>query len=172
MARTTRITITSPICMSGSTTTSTTFRKEITCSGDSEILQEIVRDTTRISSCFSDLHLVLRAISFSISESPLHFIFLNSAPPAGFFVKEQCQKQCCGDAETRAAPEPELIFWSVWAKSRSRPNLAGAGSEISDFRSWSCPKKWRHQQHWSQNWAINVKTVPRYWMFECWPYWR
>ena len=44
------------------------------CSGDYEILHGIVRDATRISSCFSDFHVVSRTISCSISESPLHFI--------------------------------------------------------------------------------------------------
>ena len=31
-----------------------TVRKEINCCGEFEILREILRDTTRISSCFSD----------------------------------------------------------------------------------------------------------------------
>ena len=48
--------------------------KEMKCSGDYEILHGIVRDATRISSCFSDFHVVSRTISCSISESPLHFI--------------------------------------------------------------------------------------------------
>ena len=39
-----------------------TVRKEMNCSGDSEIQHEIVRDTTRISSCFSDF----RVVSWSI----------------------------------------------------------------------------------------------------------
>ena len=38
------------------------------CNGDSEILKEIVHDTTRISSCFLDFRVV------HITESPLHFI--------------------------------------------------------------------------------------------------
>ena len=50
-------------------------RKEIQCSGDSEILHEIVRDTTRIGSCFSIFCAVSRIISCNISESPLHFIY-------------------------------------------------------------------------------------------------
>ena len=40
-----------------------------------EILAEIVRDTARISSCFSDfVYVVSRTISYSVSESSLHFI--------------------------------------------------------------------------------------------------
>ena len=40
-----------------------------------EILAEIVRDTARISSYFSDfVYVVSRTISYSVSESSLHFI--------------------------------------------------------------------------------------------------
>ena len=46
------------------------LKNEMKCSGDSEILQEIVCDTTRISSCFFDFHVVSR----TISESPIHLI--------------------------------------------------------------------------------------------------
>ena len=46
------------------------------CSVDSEILHETLRDTTRISSCFSDFRVVSRTISCSISESLLHFMSL------------------------------------------------------------------------------------------------
>ena len=43
------------------------------CSGDFEILHEIVRDTKRINLCFSDFRIVSRTISCSFSEeSPLH----------------------------------------------------------------------------------------------------
>ena len=45
-------------------------------SGDSEILHEIVRETRRICSCFSDFRVVSWTISYSISESPLLFFFL------------------------------------------------------------------------------------------------
>ena len=48
-------------------------------SGDFEILHEIVRDTTRISSCFSDFLVVSRTITCRISESPLHFISILTA---------------------------------------------------------------------------------------------
>ena len=44
-------------------------------SGDSEILHKQVRDTTQISSCFSDFRVVSWTISCRISEFPLHFIF-------------------------------------------------------------------------------------------------
>ena len=44
-----------------------TVRKEIKCSGDSEILNEIICDTTPISSCFYDLNIVSQTISFSKS---------------------------------------------------------------------------------------------------------
>ena len=37
-------------------------RKEMKSSGDSEILHELVRDTERISSCFSEFHVVLQTI--------------------------------------------------------------------------------------------------------------
>ena len=52
----------------------TTLFGRIKCSGDSEILYETVRDTTRISSRLSDFRVVSRTISCSISESSLHFI--------------------------------------------------------------------------------------------------
>ena len=51
-----------------------TVRKEIKCSGDSEILHEIVRDTTQTSSSFSDFRVVSRTISCSTSEYPPYFI--------------------------------------------------------------------------------------------------
>ena len=38
------------------------------------MLHEIVRDTTQISSCFSDFRVVSRTIPCSITESLLHFI--------------------------------------------------------------------------------------------------
>ena len=45
------------------------------CTGDSEILQGLVHDTTRINSCFFDFRLVSTQTNWcSISESPLHFI--------------------------------------------------------------------------------------------------
>ena len=40
---------------------------------NSYILHEIVPDTARINSCFSDFRVIQRAISYRISESPLHF---------------------------------------------------------------------------------------------------
>ena len=52
-----------------------TVRKEIKCSGDSEILYDIVRDTPRISSSFFDFRVVSRTILCCISESPKHLIF-------------------------------------------------------------------------------------------------
>ena len=51
-----------------------TVKKEMKCSGDSEILPEKVRDTSQIRSRFSDFHEVSRTISCSISESKLHSI--------------------------------------------------------------------------------------------------
>ena len=50
-----------------------TVKKEMKCSENSDILHEIVRDTTQIRSCFSDFRVVSQTISCSISESPLHF---------------------------------------------------------------------------------------------------
>ena len=57
-----------------------TVRKEIKCSGDSEILHEKVRDTTctRKSEKHEIIRVVSRTISCSISESRLHFIFVLS----------------------------------------------------------------------------------------------
>ena len=52
-----------------------TVENEIKCSRNSEVLHIIVHDTKRTSSCFSNFRVVSRTISFSISESPLHFIF-------------------------------------------------------------------------------------------------
>ena len=51
-----------------------TVRKEIKCVRDFEKLHEIVRDTKRISSCFSDFRIVSRTIQCSILKFPLHFI--------------------------------------------------------------------------------------------------
>ena len=70
----TRSQLTMSLLCTQQTSTPYTVRKEIKCSGDSEILREIARDTTRIKSCRSDFRVVSRPISFSISEFPLHFI--------------------------------------------------------------------------------------------------
>ena len=51
-----------------------TVRKEMKCSGASEILHGLVHDTTRISSFFSDFRVVSWTNSCRISESPLHLI--------------------------------------------------------------------------------------------------
>ena len=45
------------------------------CSGDSDILYEIVRDTTRIPEEHELISVISRTISCIISESPLHFIY-------------------------------------------------------------------------------------------------
>ena len=47
-----------------------TVNKEIKCSGDSEILHEIVRDITRKSEKHEPNRVISRTISCSISESP------------------------------------------------------------------------------------------------------
>ena len=52
-----------------------TVTKEMKCSGDSEILYEIVRDTTRIPEEHELISVISRTISCIISESPLHFIY-------------------------------------------------------------------------------------------------
>ena len=68
-----------------------TVRKEIKCSGDFEILNGFVHDTTRISPCFSDFRFISRTISCSSSESPLHFIsFFNSAEQYWIYCIVQC----------------------------------------------------------------------------------
>ena len=57
---------------------SATVRKEVKCSGDSELrylLHEIGRDTTRNSEKHVLIRVLSRAISCSISKSPLHFIY-------------------------------------------------------------------------------------------------
>ena len=46
--------------------------------------------------------------------------------------------------------EPPLFAWS-------RPKLAEAGSETSDFRSR--PKKWRLRQHWQQELCERLPKV-------------
>ena len=51
-----------------------TVKKEIKCSGNSEILNEIGLDTTRKLEQYDLIRVVSRAISRSISESPLHLI--------------------------------------------------------------------------------------------------
>ena len=69
-------------------------KKEMKCNGDSEILHKIVRDTTRISSCFSEFRVVSRTIwctYSSISESPLHFTsFLTVCFGWGFYCTYLC----------------------------------------------------------------------------------
>ena len=53
-----------------------TVRKEIKTGGDSEILHEIVSETTRISSCFSDFRVVSRTILCgTVSWNPLYSTF-------------------------------------------------------------------------------------------------
>ena len=51
-----------------------TLKKELKCSRDSEILHEIVRDTTRKSEKYELVRIVSRTISCRISKSTLHFI--------------------------------------------------------------------------------------------------
>ena len=63
-----------------------TVRKEMKCSEDSQILHEIVHDTSLICLCFYDFRIVSRTISSSISESPQHFIsFLTVIGSCGGF---------------------------------------------------------------------------------------
>ena len=50
-----------------------TISKKIKCTRESEILHELVCDTTQISLCFSAFRGVSRNISCSISESPHNF---------------------------------------------------------------------------------------------------
>ena len=52
------------------------FKKEIKCSGDSEIIIEIVRNPTRKSEKQEIVRVVSLTISCNISESQLHFISL------------------------------------------------------------------------------------------------
>ena len=51
-----------------------TVKKDIKCSGNSEILQDILRDTTQKSKKNELIRVVSRTIVYSFSESPLHFI--------------------------------------------------------------------------------------------------
>ena len=53
-----------------------TFKKKMKCGRNSDILHEIVRDTTRKSEKPKLIHVVSRNISCSILETPLHFISL------------------------------------------------------------------------------------------------
>ena len=55
-----------------------TVKKNITCSGDPEILHEIIRDTTRKSEKHEQICVLSRAIPGSISEFRLHFISIVS----------------------------------------------------------------------------------------------
>ena len=50
---------------------------------DSEILHEIVRDTTQVLACFSDFLVVSRALACNTSESPLHVISILSLQEKG-----------------------------------------------------------------------------------------
>ena len=56
-------------------------KKEIACSGDSEILHGLVHVTTRINSCFFDFRVVARTNSCSILKSPLKFLFFLTVQP-------------------------------------------------------------------------------------------
>ena len=67
-----------------------TDKKEIKCNEDSELLQEVVRDTTRNSSCFSEFRVVSRTISCSISESLLHFSFFLTVQAADYTYYLHC----------------------------------------------------------------------------------
>ena len=69
-------------------------KKEMKCSGDSEILRKKFRDTTQITSCISDSRVVSRTISCTISESPLHHTY-----------SHYCRKS--------------LPAWSPWGSSSS-----------------------------------------------------
>ena len=51
-----------------------TVKKKMKCSEDFEILHEIVSDTTRKSEKHEIICELSQTISYSISESPLHFI--------------------------------------------------------------------------------------------------
>ena len=50
---------------------------------DSEILHEIVRDTTQVLACFSDFLVVSRTLACNTSESPLHVISIFSVQEKG-----------------------------------------------------------------------------------------
>ena len=58
-------------------------------SGDSEILHEIVRDTTRKSEKHELIRVVSQAFSCSISESTLHFLFNSVDAWVGLFCNRQ-----------------------------------------------------------------------------------
>ena len=58
----------------GPASSSSTVKKEMKCSRDSEIIHEIVRDTTRKSEMHEVIHAVSRTISWSILESLLQFV--------------------------------------------------------------------------------------------------
>ena len=55
-----------------------TVRKEMKCRGDSEILHEIVRDTSRKSEKHELILEVSQTVSCSILESPIRFIFFSN----------------------------------------------------------------------------------------------
>ena len=84
-----------------------TDKKEIKCNEDSEILQEVVRDTTRNSSCFSEFCVVSRTISCSISESLLHFSFFLTLQAADYTYYLHC-----------ALCSIQVITRAVWLCSR------------------------------------------------------
>ena len=52
-----------------------TVRKEMKGSGEIEILNQLVHDTTRISLWFSDFRIVSWTNSYFFSVSPLHLIY-------------------------------------------------------------------------------------------------
>ena len=81
------------------------------CSGDSEILHQIVRDTTRKSEKHELIRVVSRTISCSISESPLKFLT--------WYWRIQCWSRPPGwPGPCRTEPLPAMYIWrsSVQAK--------------------------------------------------------
>ena len=69
-----------------------TVRKEMKCSEDSQIIHEIVRDTSLICSCFYDFRVVSRTISCSISESPPTLYFLFNSDRELWWIRT---RSCC-----------------------------------------------------------------------------
>ena len=109
------------------------------CSENSDILHEIVRDTTQIRSCFSDFRVVSQTISCSISESPLHFksfltVGMASLFPA-FFPLSHTQCYCIrlGGREGRGGV---LHFTSV---------IFGSASRYNSFKKYLCILAKSHQ---------------------------
>ena len=143
-------------CPEGTRTTGTTrptryaIRKEIQCSRDSEILHEIVRDTMRISSCFSDFCGLSRTISCSISKF-YHTLFPFCTTRA---IRHSNVR------ELEALKQANLYFFGLRAKISLPENVTSAESHAVAELWWSPSNK----KKWWKNPAKQSLLYPLNWL--------